>query len=66
MKSTLSNIGFGALLLAWIGPWLLLIVEGFWLFCTGHVLTGIPWDQTRVGIAIAWPVFVGMIMAGLS
>lgn len=65
MANICLNI-LGALLLVFVfGPWALLIVEGTWLFCTGHVLTSIPWDQGRVAVAIAWPMVVGFIVAGI-
>ena len=60
------NVLFVLILVLWFGPWALLLVEGTWLFFTGHVLTSIPWNCVRVIIALVWPVLVGFFIAGLS
>lgn len=65
MFKTLGDVALLILLVLWFGPWALLLVEGSWMFFTGHVLTGIPWNEARVIIALAWPVLVGCLLGAL-
>jgi hypothetical protein len=66
MKNFFVNLGFFLLFAFWLGPLALLLVEGAWMFCTGHVLTGIPWNETRVIVVIMWTLFIGFLGAGMS
>jgi hypothetical protein len=63
MSKFLGIVGIGVLLILWLGPWGLLLVEGTWLFFTGHVLSSVPWDADRVLIAICWPLLIGCFIA---
>jgi fatty acid desaturase len=45
MANALRSIGVALLVVFTFGPWVLLLVDGIWLFFTGHVLTSIPWDH---------------------
>jgi len=54
------------LLLLWASPWLLLIVDGVALFLTGGALTSVPWTNVRVAVALATPVIVGFVAAGVG